>query len=100
LTKFFYTATWAFSAGGCDGGVFKWAPRKHHYRFKKPPILTQNELRFFNQLRHAVPDYYIFRQISMGHFLLRIITVQIGATFTRSGASRSDPDKDRTTLQL
>jgi hypothetical protein len=49
--------------------VIKWAPKKYYYRFNKHPILTPNELRFFNQLRRAVPDYYVFPQISMGALL-------------------------------
>lgn len=36
------------------------------YKYKKKPLLTDNEVEFFNRIVKAVPESYVFCQTSMG----------------------------------
>jgi hypothetical protein len=37
--------------------------------YKSKPIMTNNEIEFFNRLVQALPDYYVFLQVSLGALL-------------------------------
>jgi len=43
-------------------------------KYKRRPLMTDNELEFFGRLVAALPDHYIFPQVSMGALLEPIST--------------------------
>ena len=43
--------------------------QRPRYRINSRPMLTQNELRFFQQLRRTVPNHYICPQVGYGALL-------------------------------
>ncbi|MES2258255.1 MAG: DUF2726 domain-containing protein [Pseudomonadota bacterium] len=40
--------------------------RKSAFQYIHTPLMTQNEIEFFSRLQRAVPDLFIFPQVSMG----------------------------------
>jgi peroxiredoxin len=39
------------------------------YKYKAKPLMSDNEFEFFNRLVKALPEYYVFPQVSMGAVL-------------------------------
>jgi len=39
------------------------------YQYKQKALMTENEFEFFNRLVQALPNYYVFPQVSMGAVL-------------------------------
>jgi len=39
------------------------------YKYKQKELMTDNEFEFFNRLIQALPEYYVFPQVSMGAVL-------------------------------
>lgn len=51
------------------GFIFKNKAPSKKKMYKASPLMTDNEFEFFNRLIQALPDYYIFPQVSFGAIL-------------------------------
>ena len=43
--------------------------KKIEYKYKSKKLMTDNEFEFFNRIVQALPEYYVFPQVSLGAFL-------------------------------